>query len=251
MNNSINVIRLIEDGFVSMGVNTLKSMNHITEVGLARYDRIFDCAKANTDCIRNPYLEITSSVLELVKYNAVADPCVPFLYPLFVVLNNCMCDILYGDERMDMGRIFEKIKDCADRSYSSDVLNDLFRCMHDLINLHPALIRGKVYTTTESAYKLYLESYVSEKHKHESHVLSKVLTEVIATGPSEDIRPTKKTTCGLIYPSMDEAVKELRSLRYNRRFMPYVKLLTYAKKIGIDTTALSDALKWDSDAIRY
>lgn len=251
MSNSINVIRLIEDGFVSMGVNTLKSMDHITEIGSSRYDRIFDCAKMNIVCIRNPYLELMDSVSDLVKYDAIDDTCVPFLYPLFIVWNNCMCDILRGDESMNMARIFGKIKSCADRSYSSDDLNDLFICMNSLIKESLPVIRRDMYFATENAYELYLELYATSVHKYESHVLPDVLKQVIATGSSEDIKPTKKTTCGLIYPNMHEAVKEMKSLRYNRRIFSDIQLLNYAKKSGIDTTALSDALKWDSNEIRY
>lgn len=256
MGNSINVIELIEDGFVSMGVNTLKSITHISEIGSSRYSRIYECVKMNAICVRNPYLEIMGSVLNLAKYNAISDPTVPFLYPLFVVWNNCMTDMLCGDEHISMERIFGKIKLCADRSYSSDDLSDLFSCMNYLIKKVPVkrvleLIQQDVYHATENAYELYLDTYVSKKHKYESHILPDVLNQVIATGSSEDIKPTKKTTCGLLYPNMNEAVKEMKSLRYNRRIFSDIQLLSYAEKSGIDATALSDALNWNSDAIQY
>ena len=91
----MNVFKMVANGLVEWGTEVLKEVSkHPDENWDA--DAVTTYMKRHAAYQAKEFLGLVSATERLSKADAIADPCIPLMFPLFVTWDNCNYDILMG-----------------------------------------------------------------------------------------------------------------------------------------------------------
>lgn len=220
----MNVFKMVADGLVEWGTEVLKEASkHPDENWDA--DAVTTYMKRHAAYQAKEFLGLVSAAERLSNADAIADPCVPLMFPLFVTWDNCNYDILMGNvdaSVFDKEDIFKQIRAYATEhnivgeevSVVIDFIDHIFDENEREKELHR--MKGGLCNIFNAVFYTYRE-YESREHKFERDMLQDVLNEIAARDNDDPIFTSsddEKGTCRVIYPNMEEACKAIVALNY-------------------------------------
>lgn len=220
----MNVFKMVADGLVDWGTKVLKEVSkHPDEYWDA--DAVTECMERHAAHQAKKFLGLVRAVTRLSNADAIADPCIPLMFPLFVIWDNCNYDILMGNVDVsvfDKEDVFKQIRAYATEHYivgeEVSVVIDFIDRIFDENEREKGLKRmeGGLHSVFDAVFYTY-HYYESREHKFERDILQDVLNEIAARDNDDPIFTSsdeEKGTCRVIYPNMEEACKAIVALNY-------------------------------------